>query len=460
MDAAEVSDAVERAVRAGRKVAPQIGVHVVEIESGREVFGRRPDDLHIVASNTKLVTTAVALDRLGPGYLFETRFLLRGRIEGSSLDGDLAVVGGGDPNISGRHYDGDSFAVFRRWAAALRERGVRRVEGDLFLDHGLFVGDEVHPDWPARGQDRWYQAPVSALSFSDNCVLVRVKPGERAGSPAAVELVPDLDLFEVTNRAKTVAGRSRHGAQIGRRAGGDELTVQGTLTPRGGKVERWVSVPNPVRYFGAGVRTALALEGIELSGDLRPVSHLPGLQWEGVATHRTDLLTAIHVTNKRSQNFYAESLIKLVGAVGCGQGSWHAGIRAARELLADFGIAPGTYVMADGSGMSRGNRFTPRQLTTLLRSMYFHRWGREFLRSLPYSGEQELSWNERLAEPPYLNNVFAKTGTLSGVSTLSGYAKGRSGRLYAFSILLNGNSGRRAAHDLQDRIVRALIDAG
>ncbi|MEM7050899.1 MAG: D-alanyl-D-alanine carboxypeptidase/D-alanyl-D-alanine-endopeptidase [Acidobacteriota bacterium] len=453
------SASLERAVRSGRQLSPQLGVHVVDLESGRTVYDYRADDLHIVASNTKLVTTAAALDRLGPGYLFETRFLMRGAVREGALEGDLAVIGGGDPNISGRHFGGDSYAVFRSWAAALRERGVRRVSGDIFLDHGLFVGPEVHPDWPDRGRDKWYQAPVSALSFSDNCVLVKVTPSRRVGAPAKVDLVPDLDLFDVENRARTSAKRSRHQARVRRRAGGDELTVQGTLAPGAGRLDTWISVADPVEYFGSALRDALAEEGIAVAGELHPVAHLPGLLWEGLAVYRSDLLTSVHVTNKRSQNFYAESILKTLGAVGCGRGSWSAGIRVAREFLAEMGVS-GDYSMADGSGMSRRNRFTPRQLTTLLRSMYFHRWGREFLRSLPFSGEEELSWNERLADEPYRGNVFAKTGTLSGVSTLSGYVKARSGKIYAFSVLCNGVRGSVDGRRIQDRIVRALVDAG
>jgi D-alanyl-D-alanine carboxypeptidase/D-alanyl-D-alanine-endopeptidase (penicillin-binding protein 4) len=79
---------------------------------------------------------------------------------------------------------------------------------------------------------------------------------------------------------------------------------------------------------------------------------------------------------------------------------------------------------------------------------------------LPYSGEPELRWSKRLAEPPYRGNVFAKTGTLNGVSALSGYAKGKSGRLYAFSILCNRTRSNWEAVRVQDRIVRALIDQG
>jgi len=171
--------------------------------------------------------------------------------------------------------------------------------------------------------------------------------------------------------------------------------------------------------------------------------------------------------NKRSQNFYAESLLKLLGAEDCGEGSWRSGARVVSSFLEGLGIAPGSYSYVDGSGMSRNNRFSPRQLTTLLRHMYFHRYGQAYLQSLAYSGESDLdppwmnsSLSERLDEDRLKRNVLAKTGGLNGVSTLSGYVKARSGRVYAFSILCNSASARWRANRAQDRIVQTLVDRG
>jgi D-alanyl-D-alanine carboxypeptidase/D-alanyl-D-alanine-endopeptidase (penicillin-binding protein 4) len=110
--------------------------------------------------------------------------------------------------------------------------------------------------------------------------------------------------------------------------------------------------------------------------------------------------------------------------------------------------------------MSRENRFSPRQLTTLLRHMFFHPAGTEFVQSLAYGGEDNGSWKKRLADPPYAGNVYAKTGTLNGVSTLSGYAKAVSGKVYAFSILCNQARSAADARQSQDRIVMALVDNG
>src|SRR6185295_16602021 len=372
-----------------------MGVHIVELDTGETVYAYNPDEPRVIASNSKLFTTAAVLDALGPGYFFETRLLMRGAVEGGALRGDLGVVGAGDPQISGREYGGDSFAAFRPWAAALRERGIERVTGDLYLATGFFEPLLVHPDWPRDQLTEWYEAPVGALSFEDNCILVRVWPG-KSGHRAVVETVPPVGLFQVDNTATTSGKRRGARLYVGRT--GTTLTVKGTIDAGSGPFETWVTVPDPTLYFGAALRTALAEEGIRLEGRLRPAAELPGAVWERVAVHRSDLVTAIRTTNKRSQNFYAETLAKLVGAERCGQGSWAAGMRAIGEFLTSIGVPRGSFHMVDGSGMSRANQFAPRALTILLRHMFFHAAGTEFAQSLPYSGEEGMrSWKRRLA---------------------------------------------------------------
>jgi D-alanyl-D-alanine carboxypeptidase/D-alanyl-D-alanine-endopeptidase (penicillin-binding protein 4) len=452
-----VQAALTQEVTRAFKQSAAIGIHVVDVASGQEVFTYNADDPRVTASNTKLFTTAAALDALGPDYFFETRLMMRGQLAGGVLTGDLGVVGGGDPNISGRAYDGDPYAVFRGWAHELQARGVQRIDGDLFLDDGFFEAVQVHPDWPREQLASWYEAPVAALSFNDNCILVRVEPGRRGG-PARVETVPPLPLFQIANSARTTKSRRHTRLVVTRHE--DRLVVAGQIWEGAGPFDVWVTVPDAVRYFGAALTAALAEEGVAVRGQLRPVTHLPGPMWERVAVYRSDLLDTIRIANKRSQNFYAESVIKLLGARRCGQGSWREGVRAVAEFLAGVGVAPGTFTMVDGSGMSRADRFTPRQMTQLLRHMYFHRWASEFVQSLPYSGEREGSLRTRLLQPPYRGNVYAKTGTIEGVSALSGYARAVSGRIYVFSILLNRTRGVWLAHQAQDRMVMALIDHG
>lgn len=452
-----LTQAIDKQVGLAQQVSRQVGVHVVNVATGATVYEFRSDELHIVASNAKLVTTAAALDALGPGFLFETRLVARGPVRAGVLEGDLGVVGAGDPNISGRAFDGDSFAIFRDWAKALRERGIRRVRGDLYLDHGFFQGPQVHPDWPRDQLDSWYEAPIDALSFSDNCVLVRVIPG-RLGDTPRVELVPPVPILRIDNAARTTAPRKKQKLFVSRDA--DRLVVRGSISAGAGPFEVWVTVDDPVRYFGLALREALEQEGIRLDGRLLPVQQLPGPIWERVTEFRSDLVSTIRVTNKRSQNFYAESLLKHLGARRCRDGSWPGGAQAIAEFLHGIGIPRGSFHLVDGSGLSRADRFTPRQVTQLLRYMYFHTAGAEYAQSLPYGGEDNGGWNQRLALPPYRGNVFAKTGTLSDVSALAGYAKGVSGTPYAFSIVANSARSTGSAKRAEDQIVMALIDNG
>ncbi len=460
-------DELTAAAEQARRAAPALGVHVVDVETGETVYEYQPDRPRILASNTKLVTSAAALDRLSPAHFIETALRARGVVEEGTLRGDLAVVGAGDPAISGRHYGDDPLYIFRKWGEQLVADGISRVAGDLVLVDGLFRGPQVHPDWPRDQLHKWYEAPVSSLSFNDNCVWVWVRPGATPGSPAEVEITPDLPTVTIRNRAKTTNKARSHRIIIDRQPGSDVIDVSGWVYRRSEPFVVAVTVPDPEMLFAHGLRAGLAQAGVVVEGDIRIEPRLPAEPWWIVARHRTDLLTVLEVVNKRSQNLYAESLLKLVGAIDCGEGSWEAGAQVVTEFLTALGIDRASYKYADGSGMSRNNLFTPRQLTTLLRHMYFHRHGKEFLRSLSYSGESDRdppwmssSLSERLDEGGYRHNVLAKTGGLNGVSTLSGYVKSHSGKIYAFSILCNSTRGGWRAKKAQDQIVRALIDRG
>ena len=361
-----------------------LGVHVLDVTTGDTVYSYNGDDERITASNTKLFTTAAALDALGPGYLYETRLLLRGEVAGGELRGDLGVVGSGDPNISGRAFDGDPYGAFRGWARELAARGVRRVSGDVYLDAGLFEARQIHPDWPPAQLASWYEAPIAALSFSDNCILVRVAPGARGGL-VRLEMVPPVHLFLHREQRPAPAAREKHN-HIGVMRQEDRLVVTGSIFEQSEALEVWVTVPDPVRYFGMALVAALAEEGIEVRGRVRQVPRLPGPVWERAAVYRSSLLDAVRIANKHSQNFYAESLLKLLAARRCGEGSWRDGVQAVGEFLVGLGVPSTAFHMVDGSGLSRDNRFTPRATTQLLRHMYFHPWGTEFVQSLPRQG--------------------------------------------------------------------------
>lgn len=451
---AALAAALERAAGSAKISA---GIHVREVTSGTPVFGRRADERFILASNMKLFTTAAALDTLGAGYEFETELRMRGSVEDGVLAGDLAVIGGGDPMFSWRLPDGDPYSIFLVWADALEERGVGRVAGSLFLDHGLFEDQRVHPDWRPQTYLEWYQVPVDSLGFFENVVRVRALPAARSGAPARVVTDPPIDYFPLRSEMRTVPGWSGNQMRVHRPSGSEELRVTGGVYVGTDKLEKPISVDDPVAYFGAAVRTALAAKGVAVAGPDRPVADLPGLVWRPVAVHRTGLLHVIEVTNHESNNLMADTLLKLVGATRCGAGTWESGARVVEEVVSRIGGIPQDRIsFVDGSGLARGNRMAPADVTRFLAGAYREPWAEAYIQSLPTGGSKPSSLAKRLEE--HRGRVFAKTGTIAGVSALSGYVFGPSGRLYAFSVLAQG--GVESARTVQDAVVVAIAQHG
>lgn len=451
---AGLAAALGRAAGAARIDA---GIHVREVSSGTPVFARRADDRFVLASNMKLFTTAAALDALGAGYNFETELLMRGTVEDGVLAGDLAVVGGGDPMFSWRLPDGDPYSIFLVWAAALAERGVSRVDGSLFLDHGLFGDERVHPQWRANNYLEWYQVPVDSLGFFENVVRVRALPAARAGLPARVVTDPPIDYFPIDADVRTLPGWSGNQMRVHRPYGSEELRVTGGVYVGTDELEKPLSVDDPVAYFGAAVRTALAARGVSVAGPDRPVADLPGLVWKPVAVHRTGLLHVIEVTNHESNNLMADTLLKLIGATRCGGGTWENGARAVAEVVSRIGGIPlDRLSFVDGSGLARGNRMAPADVTRFLAGAWREPWAEAYVESLPTGGSKPSSLAKRLEE--HRGRVFAKTGTIAGVSALSGYVFAPSGRLYAFSVLAHGGVG--PARTVQDAVVEAIAQHG
>jgi D-alanyl-D-alanine carboxypeptidase/D-alanyl-D-alanine-endopeptidase (penicillin-binding protein 4) len=222
-----------------------VSIQIADEGTGEIVFARNPDVPESIASVTKLISTATALHYLGPDYKFRTSFWRRGEIQQGSLIGSLLVVGGGDPNISGRFYDDDINAVFDKWADGLRQAGISRVVGEIVLNASFFDSVGRHPDWPAGQESRWYQAPISALSYNDNVVLVSIRPGVRPGRPAGVSIEPPVDILRPVTLARTVGRRGRVRVAVSRTAGSNAVTVSGTVPLRPASWSTPITIDDP-----------------------------------------------------------------------------------------------------------------------------------------------------------------------------------------------------------------------
>ncbi|HVY60177.1 MAG TPA: D-alanyl-D-alanine carboxypeptidase/D-alanyl-D-alanine-endopeptidase, partial [Planctomycetota bacterium] len=356
-----LADRLERIFAHPDFAGAKVGVSIVSLADGKTLWERDPGEPLSLASNTKLVTTAAALDRLGPGYRFETTLLRRGPVRVDTLAGDLVVRGGGDPCVAGR-FDGEADGALRRFARSLREMGVRKVSGDVVADDRFLDREWQHPDWPKDQADRWYEAPVCALSLNDGCVDVSVAPGARAGAPALVTLAPACSLVEVENACVTTAQRKEHVVDIGRRGGGNRIVVRGAILAGAPPTVQSIGVTDPALLFAAVLKERLADEGIAVEGKARVVAaDEPAGELEPVAVHASLLAQALPVVNKRSQTHYAEQLRKVLGAAKGGEGSWKGGIAVEAAFLEqEVGLEKGSFSFLDGSGLARGNKVSAR----------------------------------------------------------------------------------------------------
>ena len=371
------------------------------------------------------------------------------------------MVGGGDPNISGRFHEDDSFAIFDKWAEGLQQAGILRIQGDLILNASSFDGMYRHPDWPPERDTRWYQAPISALSYNDNCVVVSVGKGAIPGGPANVTIDPDTDVVQTLSVARTLGKAAKIRVAVSRPTGSDMLTVSGTVPSR---YFRWavpVAINDPPKFFGAALKSRLRAAGIELTGNVIEEAVKPDNSWLLIAKTESELVPTLGISNKRSQSFYAEQIFKTMAFEKTGQGTWDGAVGLAKQFLSSIGLDPVRYDIRDGSGLSPYDRVAAGDLVRFLRAMNTHPQGAVWRSTLAISGDSEGSLRHRLLDSSSRGQVEAKTGTLNGVSTLAGYAKAASGKTYVFAIFLNGSSVTESrGHAFQDRLVRTLVQKG
>ena len=425
------------------------GIDARPVEDGPPLGAQRADETFPLASVTKLFTACAALESLGPDFELVTRLWV---LRGAEGEAALVAAGEGDPGISGRDFAGNPCAVFERWADALREAGIRKITR-IDLDETRFGPDRIGEAWPKDQLHEWYAAPAGALALNDDCVEVTVAPGKAAGEPATVKLSPDTAHVKIDNRCTTTGDKAQHSVALWRKPGSNTISVSGRFLAGAAPMTDSVTVDDPARYFGAVLRETLARKGLD-SKDA-PVAILNGPFTPAFGdgqplVHATPLRDALRVMLQRSQNFYAEQILRAAGPRGA---TAKECIVEARKSLALLGIGAEELAWLDGSGLSKGNRASAATVTKLLSAASRRPWGGDFRDNLAAPGG-DGTLSKRLAGLEGV--VRAKTGTIAGVSNLAGYVETKGGRV-AFAVLCSQlKEGTPPATRLQDEVVRLL----
>jgi D-alanyl-D-alanine carboxypeptidase/D-alanyl-D-alanine-endopeptidase (penicillin-binding protein 4) len=419
------------------------GVEVRSLDRGDILFELNAARLMMPASNMKILTLAVAAERLGWDFRFTTTLETSGVVEAGVLHGDLIVRSNGDPTMSTRGKRGAQ--VLDEWAAALKAAGITGIDGRIVGDDQALDDEGVGPGWSWDYLEAGYAAPVGALQYNENTADLTTAPGAAVGDPIIVQLAPGSG-FTVVNRAITGEGAEsgRRGAiNVVRRIDRPELEISGSIPLGAPAVSRVVAVINPTLFFAQSLRDGLIGRGIPVSGDAvdgDDVAAEPEMALERrvLATVASPPLRDIaSVLMKVSQNQYAETLLKAVGAANGALGTTSSGRRAAIETFNGWGIPTEGYVMSDGSGLSRYNYVAPSTITMILARMHGDPKHRDaFVATLPIAGK-DGTISTRMRKTRAEGNAVAKTGSIANVRSLSGFVRTRNGELLAFSILAN-----------------------
>ncbi len=439
----------------------QVSFMATSLDDGTVIAESGADQLINPASNVKLVTSAAALDILKPEYRFKTEYYTRGVLKNGVLYGDLVVKGYGDPTVVTER--------LQRVANELYLYGIERITGSVIVDASWFDDQQEPKGWSLEeAPDRAYAASVSALSFNYNAIAVYMRPGER-DQPAVVRLDPPVEAATLEGEVRT--GRWRRGLHIlsrfDRLSGKTLVQVAGNVGYRDSPRRWYRRMWDPAQYFGSALVSFLQQRGVKVRHRIVKDKLPAGARL--VLVDRSPALTEIvNDLNHYSNNFIAETLVKAISKKAPGAeeedrpGNFKDGLALVRAFLeSKVGFEPGTYVYENGSGLNDVNRLSARQVIRLL--AYMRRdfeLGSEFVTSLAVAGTQGTI-GFRMKDTVAERRLRAKTGTLRGVSALSGYVEDPAGDTIAFAILVQGYRGPVSPiWDVQNDIGLALASAG
>ncbi|HEX7361461.1 MAG TPA: D-alanyl-D-alanine carboxypeptidase/D-alanyl-D-alanine-endopeptidase [Bryobacteraceae bacterium] len=432
-----------------------IGYQFIDLKTGRVLAEHDASRMFMPASNRKLFVTAMALIRLGPGYKYKTELTTRGPWKpGQTVLPNLQLVGGGDPNLSGRVLpysvdapDGDPFAALEQLADKLVKLNIHAIDGDVTGVATRYPGDRFPLDWTRGDTEYGYGAPISALTLDDNVVTASVTPTE-PGDLAAIALCPNVHHFVVVNQVVTDASKQTH-IHIRRPLGSNELILWGTIGKSAPVWEQGFAVDNPALFAAQALISVLRDRGIVVRGSAcsqytyaneAPQPDPPAIV---LAEHESaPLWEDLQVTNKVSENLHAEMLLREVGFIQCGRGTLKAGLDAENTFLQQIGLdgSPPQVDFFDGCGLAREDLATPAAIVALLRYMWESPYREMWLQTLPIGGV-DGTLQHRFQGIPNPQRVHAKTGSLNHVDALSGYMEVKPHRWIVFSMLVNGTPG-------------------
>lgn len=414
-----------------------LGAVVVDLTSGKTLYKRNADRLYIPASNMKLFSEAAAIMALGPDYRFKNQLSTDAKhLDQGILHGNLYLHLSGDPSFSRDD--------LRALLASLSEWNIHAIDGSVFIDSSLASVKSYPPGWLISDFSYAYGAPIAPLMLDANRLTVTVNPGAAVGSPALVEVDDDGAGFVITNRAVTKA--TEKGCGVGLSLDNDDhVTVSGCVGLGQWAVQQRMAIKNPLVYAQGVIKSELAKAHIQFQGKV-DLGKAPVGSLLLAAKQSMPLSQLMADTLKPSDNLYADSLyLHAASKIKGSPLNWDTAQPVVKAFLQEqTGIDFSKATFTDGSGLSRYNLITPEQTSALLTFLYQRfPMSYEYIAALPISG-RDGTLQKRFKIPTQQGFVRAKTGTMTGMNSLSGYLYTSNGHTLAFAFFINRLPGSSA----------------
>ncbi|MBD8038549.1 D-alanyl-D-alanine carboxypeptidase/D-alanyl-D-alanine-endopeptidase [Solibacillus sp. A46] len=407
--------------------------------SGEILYSYRGEHLMRPASNMKIITGAAALSELGLDFRFKTELYMDGQIEDGTLYGDVYIKGYGDPTINE--------ATLKLFAQKLSEQGIQKITGMIIGDDTYFTGDTLPPGVDEEGETHYYGARISPITMSPNddfdasTIIVEVTARNIGEQPDYV-VIPHLSGMQIFNEALTVVNDKENTLEIRRINNTDQIKITGEI-PEGETAKVWVSLQDPTKNTLQFFKVLCEQVGIDFSEECMIASGVIPQQAERIYTHESQTLEKMFsIFMKLSNNSMADIFVKTMGKLQHGEGDYMHGLQVVQAYLEKHENDFTAWQFVDGSGLSHGIRIHSNGISQLLFKLQKEPYFPQFFASLPVAGNTDRliggTLKDRFLEPELQNRIFAKTGYIHEVNTLSGYVTGESGHDYIFSIMLEG----------------------
>lgn len=438
------------------------GVLIESLESGNTIYERNADRMFMPASNEKIPTAASALTVLGPEFKFNTIIGYSGVIQDSVLNGDLIIIGDGDPTLSDRVYEKPT-TVFEQWADSLLSLGVKSINGNIIGDDNKFDDEHIGYGWPLDGLDFWYSAEIGALQLNENYIDFQIIPPITQND--TLEIIPDVNscYYKLINEIEIVdTGKNK--IRIKREFGDNIILLKGNVAVGSKPFEISPTITNPTKFYVTVIKEVFEEKGISVLGlpvDCDEISNYADSIniVDSLIVHQSiPLKDILKILMKKSQNLYAETMVRILGFNEFELGSFDNGKKVVENVLENFAIEPGSHSYKDGSGLSRYNYISPNQIVKILKGMKKSKYWDVWYDTLPIAGvDGTLKWRMRNTKAE--ENVRAKTGTISNVRGLSGYVTTAGGEEIVFSFLINGHlKSSRDTELITDKVLELISE--